>query len=69
MTDSFETLIFEKDDGLATITLDRPQALNAYNIRMRDELWQSLEAVRDDEEVRAVVLRGAGGRPSAPART
>ena len=62
MTDSFETMIFEKDDGLATITLDRPQALNAYNIRMRDELWQALEAVRDDEEVRAVVLRGAGGR-------
>jgi enoyl-CoA hydratase/carnithine racemase len=34
--------------------------LNAYNVRMRDELYEVLTAVRDDDEVRALVLRGAG---------
>lgn len=58
----FETLIYEKADGVGCITLNRPKALNAYNIRMRDELWQVLAAVRDDEDVRVVILKGAGER-------
>ena len=62
MTESFETILLDKAEGLATITLNRPQALNAYNVQMRDEMWQALEAVRDDPEVRVVVLRGAGER-------
>lgn len=57
---SFTTLIYEKRDGLAFITLNRPQWLNAYNVRMRDELWEVLGAVRDDDEVRAVIFAGAG---------
>jgi enoyl-CoA hydratase/carnithine racemase len=56
----FETIIYEKRDGTAYITLNRPQALNAYNIKMRDELYEALGAVRDDPEVLAVILKGAG---------
>jgi enoyl-CoA hydratase/carnithine racemase len=57
---TFETVMYEKRDTVAWITLNRPDVLNAYNIRMRDELFQILTAVRDDDDVRAVVLRGAG---------
>ncbi|MCE5263940.1 MAG: enoyl-CoA hydratase/isomerase family protein [Deltaproteobacteria bacterium] len=56
----FETLAYEKSDGIARITLNRPNHLNAYNIRMRDELYEVLEAIRDDNEVRVGILRGAG---------
>jgi len=56
----FSTLIFEKQAGAAWVTLNRPQVLNAYNTRMRDELTEVLTAVQDDDEVRALVLRGAG---------
>ena len=62
MTRSFETLLFHKEEGVAHITLDRPHVLNAYNTQMRDDLWLALEAVRDDQEVGAVVLAGAGER-------
>jgi enoyl-CoA hydratase/carnithine racemase len=59
MTD-FGTIIYEKENGTGYITLNRPQALNAYNIRMRDELYEVLGAVRDDPEVEVVILKGAG---------
>jgi enoyl-CoA hydratase/carnithine racemase len=58
----FETIIYEKKNGLAYVTLNRPQALNVYNIRMRDELYQLLGAIRDDAEVRVAIFRGAGDR-------
>lgn len=45
---------------VATITLDRPHRLNAYDVAMRDELWAALGAAADDPQVRVVVLRGAG---------
>jgi len=57
---AFQTLLFEKLDAVAWVTLNRPEVLNAYNVRMRDELYEVLTAVRDDDEVRALVLRGAG---------
>ena len=57
---SFEVVIYEKQDGIAYITLNRPQALNAYNIKMRDELYEVLGAIKDDREVRVVILKGAG---------
>lgn len=56
----FETIIYEKQAGVGYITLNRPKALNAYNIRMRDELYQALAAVKDDDEVRVVIVKGAG---------
>ena len=59
---NFEVIIYEKQDGTAYVTLNRPQVLNAYNIRMRDELYQVLGAIKDDSEVRVVILKGAGDK-------
>ena len=56
----FETLIYEKKDGIAYVTLNRPQALNAYNVQMRNDLYEVLSAVRDDPEVRVVIFKGSG---------
>ncbi len=58
----FQTILFEKRDSVAYITLNRPQVLNIYNVRMRDELYEILGAVRDDPDVRVAVLKGAGDR-------
>lgn len=59
MTDS-EVIILEKRDGTGYIILNRPQSLNAYNIKMRDELFEALGAVRDDPDIEVVILKGAG---------
>ncbi len=56
----FETLLYEKKDAIAYVTLNRPQALNVYNIRMRDDLYQVLGAIKDDPEVMVVIFKGAG---------
>lgn len=56
-------LLFEKrDDGVAWLTLNRPDVLNAANMAMRDEMWSALEAIRDDPDIRVAVFRGAGER-------
>jgi enoyl-CoA hydratase len=56
----FKTLIYEKKDHIAYVTLNRPQFLNVYNIQMRDDLYQVLGALRDDSEVRVAIFKGAG---------
>jgi enoyl-CoA hydratase/carnithine racemase len=56
-------LLFEKGDaGIAWLTLNRPDVLNAANMAMRDALWSALEAVRDDPEIHVAVFKGAGER-------
>jgi enoyl-CoA hydratase/carnithine racemase len=57
---AFETITYEKKSGIAYITLNRPQVLNAYNIKMRDELYQVLGAIKVDSEVRVGIIKGAG---------
>ena len=57
---SFETLLYEKRGPVARISFNRPQVLNAYNVRMRDDLSQALSAVADDAEVRALLVTGEG---------
>lgn len=59
---SFETLIYEKQGSVGYVTLNRPQVLNVYNIRMRDELFEVLGAIRDDSEVRVAIFKGAGDK-------
>ncbi|MBI4311933.1 MAG: enoyl-CoA hydratase/isomerase family protein [Chloroflexi bacterium] len=53
---------YRKEGPVAWLTLDRPHVLNAYNLAMRDDLYAALEAVRDDPDVRGVILCGAGDR-------
>lgn len=48
------------DDGVLTITLDRPDQLNAFTVEMADELERSFREVNDDDRVRAVIVTGAG---------
>jgi 2-(1,2-epoxy-1,2-dihydrophenyl)acetyl-CoA isomerase len=56
----YETLLYEVDQSVATITLNRPAVLNAVNSQMIEELQAVLDIIRDDAAVRAVVLTGAG---------
>lgn len=56
-----ETIQYTFDDGVATITLDRPKSKNALDITMTEELDQVLTQITRDEAVRAVILTGAGG--------
>jgi len=55
-----ETLLLNIDQGVATITLNRPAQKNALNPAMRTELISVIDRVRRDESVRVVVLTGAG---------
>jgi enoyl-CoA hydratase/carnithine racemase len=55
-------LLFEKRDGVAWVTLNRPDVLNAINMKMRDALWDVAGAIRDDPDVRVAVFKGAGDR-------
>lgn len=56
----FDTVVYEKTNRVAYVTLNRPKALNAYNIQMRDELYEVLSAIRDDSEVRVGIINAAG---------
>ncbi len=48
--------------GAARITLQRPEALNAINLAMRDDLWTYVQAAQLDPDVRVLIFRGAGPR-------
>ncbi|WP_404408610.1 enoyl-CoA hydratase-related protein [Jeotgalibacillus malaysiensis] len=57
-----ETIKLEQKNGIATITLNRPEAMNAFNYQMLSELGQTAEALRINPDVRVVVIRGAGDK-------
>lgn len=58
---SYETLTYEVDgDGIATITLDRPEAMNAFTVTMHEELIDVFGRVSADDDARAVIVTGAG---------
>ena len=59
-SDSYENLLFERDGGVAVVTINRPKVLNALNSATLDELRRVLLAIRRDEAVRCVVITGAG---------
>lgn len=59
---AFEVIIYEKQNGVAYVTLNRPKALNAYNIKMRDELYEVLGAIKEDDDVKVVILKAAGDK-------
>jgi enoyl-CoA hydratase/carnithine racemase len=60
---SYETILVEKSsDGVTTVTLNRPEVLNAFNQKMEDEFARVWSEVKSDDSVRAVVLAAAGDR-------
>jgi len=56
----YQNLLLEIDAGIATVTLHRPEKLNAYTTEMGDEVVAAFRALRDDAAVRAVILTGSG---------
>ncbi len=60
MTDP--TVLYSKQDHIAHVVLNRPRVINAYNIQMRDDLFESLSSAKDDTDVRTIVLSGSGER-------
>lgn len=54
------TVLVEQADGIATVTLNRPEARNALNLAMREELEAALRALGDEPTVRVLIVRGAG---------
>ena len=58
--DAYEQILLSLDDGVATLTLNRPEKLNAYLPEMGDEIVHAFRRLREDDEVRAVIVTGAG---------
>src|ERR1700720_1638854 len=56
----FDTLLFERRDGIAYVTLNRPDRLNALNLGLITDLRAAAAAIDADHDIRAVVLTGAG---------
>ena len=59
---SYETLLYEVRDGVAWVTLNRPEVHNAFNVAMQKELRDVWRGMRHDDDVRVAVLTGAGDR-------
>ena len=57
---NYNTVILTKEEGVATLTLNRPEKLNAWNEEMGREALQAVEEIRRDSEVRVLVVTGAG---------
>lgn len=57
-----ETIVYEELDGVAIITLNRPEVLNAFNRQMQEELRGLWLSLRTNDDVRAIVLTGAGDK-------
>ena len=56
----YDHILYDVDEAIATITLDRPEKLNAYIPAMGEEVVDAFARAKDDDEVRVVVLTGAG---------
>jgi enoyl-CoA hydratase len=65
MSDAYQTIRLQRRGAVALLTLARPQRLNAIDKRMLGELQLSLDEVERDEEIRALVITGAGGNFSS----
>ncbi len=60
MRTDFQNMLVEQDESVVTLTMNRPDVLNATNTLMLEELTEAVEAAADDETIRCVVLTGAG---------
>ena len=61
----YETILVDRVQGVGTVTFNRPEARNAIDVRMREELVGAFDELEADETVRAIILTGAGGHFSA----
>src|SRR3954470_16902391 len=61
-----ETILVEHDGAIATVTLNRPEKLNALTRPMWMRLGEAFEQLSADDSVRCIVIRGAGTRAFAP---
>lgn len=57
---AYETIIYQKENAVATITLNRPQSLNAFVPQMNQEVLDALKDSERDQEVRSIMITGAG---------
>jgi enoyl-CoA hydratase len=59
---TYQNIIFEKEDGIAVITFNRPKALNAINGDLLDDFHHALGVVSEDEDIRVLILTGSGDK-------
>ena len=57
---AYENIIYEKEDGIATLTFNRPQVLNAGNRKMHSELRDAMKDYNADDALRVLIITGAG---------
>ncbi len=57
---TYETLLYDVQDGIATVTLHRPEKLNAFPTQMRDDLVAVFDETDKNDDVRVVIITGAG---------
>ena len=57
---NYETLLYDNDDGILTLTLNRPANLNAFTVRMAEDLIDAYRDASEDDAVRAIVVTGSG---------
>ncbi|MFN2527961.1 MAG: enoyl-CoA hydratase/isomerase family protein [Candidatus Baltobacteraceae bacterium] len=62
---TYESILVEKREGVATITLNRPKVLNALNAALLNEVSQALSEFESDNEVRAIIITGSGEKAFA----
>ena len=59
---AYENIIYEVNEGIATITFNRPKALNALNGALLAELSRALDEIAANEDIRVLILTGAGDK-------
>jgi len=57
---SYENIVFEKKSSIAHVTINRPKVLNALNMATMEDLRSAFTAIKDDKEIRVVILTGSG---------
>lgn len=62
---SYKAILVDRTDGVATVSFNRPEARNALDVTMREELATALDELEADGAIRVVILTGAGGHFSA----
>lgn len=56
----YQTIVLEKANGVAKLTLNRPDRLNSFNVQMHEELQTALDGITTDDETRCLMITGAG---------